>query len=418
MKELLFLAHRIPYPPNKGDKIRSFNMLQYLSKHYRVHLAAFIDDPDDWRHVEEVRKMCVTTCFVRLDPTWARLSSLTGFFTGKPLTLPYYRNKEIQEWADNLLENNQIRHIVAFSSAMAQYLMGRIPAGARSVIDFVDIDSDKWRQYADSKGWPMNWIYWREAKKLLQFERQAAGAFDVSVFVSQPEAELFRKLAPEVEQRITHVSNGVDTEYFSPEREYPNPYAGDEKVIVFTGAMDYWANVDAVRWFAQDIFPSIRQREARTRFYIVGTRPTNAVQELAAIPGVMVTGGVEDIRPYLAHAAVAVAPMRIARGIQNKVLEAMAMARPVVTTPEGLDGIRARVGEEIQTATNSAEFMSRVVDILTDAERTEIGKTARACVVNDYSWHESLERLGRLLQGYAPEQLREIQASASGVHAR
>jgi len=417
MKDLLFLAHRIPYPPNKGDKIRSFNMLQYLSKHYRVHLASFIDDPDDWRHVEEVRKMCASTCFARLDPTWARLRSLTGLITGKPLTLPYYHNKEIQGWADNLLQNNQVRYVVAFSSAMAQYLMGRIPVGVRSVIDFVDIDSDKWRQYAQTKGWPMNWIYRREAKKLLQFERQAAGAFDVSVFVSQAEAELFGKLAPEAEQRIVGINNGVDSEYFSPEREYSNPYAEDEKVIVFTGAMDYWANVDAVRWFAQDILPSVRQHEARARFYIVGARPTNAVQQLADISGVTVTGAVKDIRPHLAHAAVAVAPMRIARGIQNKVLEAMAMARAAVVTPEGLDGIRVRIGDELLVAENAGQFASHVLELLAGAKSVQIGEAARARVVRDFSWDESLRRLDALLEGvpYAARPAETAGGAATGA---
>jgi len=399
VKNLLFLAHRIPYPPNKGDKIRSFNWLQHLAKHYRVHLASFIDDPDDWRHVEKVRRMCATTCLVGLDPRRARMRSLTGLISGKALTLPYYHSKEIQAWVDNLLENNQIRYGVVFSSAMAQYLIGRMPDGMRSVIDFVDIDSDKWRQYAKSKGWPMNWIYRREGRKLLQTERQAAGAFDIGMFVSEAEADLFKTLAPEVEQCVTYVNNGVDTEYFSPERTYPNPYAADEKVIVFTGAMDYWANVDAVRWFAQDIFPMVQRRIPQAHFYIVGARPTSAVQQLGGASGVTVTGAVKDIRPYLAHAGVAVAPMRIARGIQNKVLEAMAMARAVVVSPEGLDGIHARVGEELLMAEGDARFASYVTEILTGAKYAEMGSAARARVVNDYSWQESLQRFEALLEG-------------------
>jgi len=399
MRDLLFLCHRIPYPPNKGDKIRSFNLLRHLAQRYRVHLATFIDDPADWRHVGEVKKMCGETCFTKLNPRWAKVRSLAGFLTGQPLTLPYYRSKEIQVWVDNLLVNKDIGNVVVFSSAMAQYMTGRLRPDIHSVIDFVDIDSEKWRQYAGSRGWPMNWVYRREGRELLRFERLNASRFKVGVFVSAAEAGLFRELAPEAAEHVTHVSNGVDTDYFAPDASYPNPYPPENKVLVFTGAMDYWANVDAVSWFARETLPLVRARIADVQFYIVGARPGSAVYRLAELPGITVTGAVHDIRPYIAHAQVAVAPMRIARGIQNKVLEAMALARPVLVTPEGLDGIRAIAGEEVLVEAHADGFAARLVELLTSDRGDVIGQAARARVVADFSWQENLARFERLLHG-------------------
>lgn len=402
MKNLLFLAHRIPYPPNKGDKIRSFNLLRYLAQHYRVHLATFIDEPADWRYVGEVEKMCGETLFVTLNPRWAKARSLAGFFTGQPLTLPYYWSKEIQAWVDNLLVNNDIGNVVVFSSAMAQYMSGHLRSDIHSVIDFVDIDSEKWRQYAGSCRWPMNWVYRREGRELLRFERQTARRFKVGVFVSAAEAALFRELAPEAAEHVTHVSNGVDTDYFTPDESYPNPYPAGKKVLVFTGAMDYWANVDAVSWFAREILPLVRARIADVWFYIVGARPGSAVCRLAELPGIAVTGAVDDIRPYIAHARAAVAPMRIARGIQNKVLEAMALARPVLVTPEGLDGIRAIAGEEVLVEARADGFAARLVELLSNNRGDVVGQAARARVVADFSWRENLARFEGLLHGTSP----------------
>ena len=204
--------------------------------------------------------------------------------------------------------------------------------------------------------------------------------------------------SPEMAARVWDIHNGVDTVYFDPAQDYPMPYAAAEKAIVFTGAMDYWANVDAVTWFAREIFPAVRAREAAAQFHVVGARPTTAVQQLAQLPGVKVTGAVQDIRPYLAHARVAVAPLRIARGVQNKVLEAMAMARPVVATPEALDGIVCRVGDEVIMAEDAAAFADKVCAMLANVP-SGLMDAARRRVVQDYSWEGNLRRFETLLEG-------------------
>lgn len=407
MQDILYLTHRIPYPPNKGDKIRSWHLLQHLAQRYRVHLGTFVDDPDDWQHVDTVKKLCGATHFAALNPHTARLRSLGALTGGRPLTLDYYRNSGLQQWVDTVMQQQSIERVLVFSSAMAQFVTGA--RQARRIIDFVDIDSDKWRQYAEKKSWPMNWLYRRENRTLLNYERKVAREFDASLFVSQAEADLFKQLAPESVARISFFNNGVDTEYFSPAHEYPNPYPADEAAIVFTGAMDYWPNIDAVQWFAQEILPPVLARNPDARFYIVGSRPTPQVQALASLAGVHVTGAVPDIRPYLAHSRIAVAPLRIARGIQNKVLEAMAMAKPVVASTQALEGIAANIGEEALLARDSKEFVATVLTLL-QHPRNDIGQAARMRVVADYTWEHNLERVDELL---APEVTLRSTATAS-----
>ena len=398
MRELLFLAHRIPYPPDKGDKIRSFHLLQHLARGYRVHVGAFIDDARDWSHVEHVKKMCGETCFVALHTACAKLRSLAALATGEPLTLRYYRSARLSHWVDDMLGARRIERVLVFSSAMAQYVEGASADGIRRVLDFVDLDSDKWRQYSEHKHGPMRWLYRREAETLFKLERRYAAAFDACFFVSEAEARLFTAQAPEAAARVSVVENGVDTEYFSPQRAYPSPYAADEAVLVFTGAMDYWANVDAVAWFAREVFPRVRSDFPQARFYIVGARPARAVLDLAQLPGVRVTGTVPDTRPYLAHARAAVAPLRIARGVQNKVLEAMAMARPVVASPQAVDGIRP-CAELAEWTTDAPEAAVRLLlKLLREPAPAALGDALRAHVSRHYSWNENLARVEAILE--------------------
>ncbi len=403
MQDLLFLVHRIPFPPNKGDKVRSFNLLRYLSQHYRIWLGAFVDDPEDWRYLDEVRRFCAEVHCVPLDPRWAKLRSLRGLATGEPLTLPYYRHAGLQSWVDRILAEHQIERALVFSSTMAQYLRGPRYQRLRRVMDFVDVDSAKWAQYAEGKSWPLNWVYRRESQVLLDYERTVATEFTASVFVTEEEAALFRRLAPAVApEQVTAIANGVDMDYFNPDRDYPNPYPVDEQVLVFTGAMDYWANVDAVNWFARTVFPEILRAAPNSRSYIVGARPTAEVQQLAALPGVRVTGTVPDVRPYLAHAHLAVAPLRIARGVQNKVLEAMAMAQPVLATPAAMEGILPCPDLQGTVADDPTALAQRILTLLADPDqREQRGRAGRDWVLRHYHWDRNLSRISFLLEGDA-----------------
>ncbi len=388
--DLLFLAHRIPFPPDKGDKIRSYHLLKHLSAHYRIHLGAFIDDPDDWRHADALSDLCHDVRLIALDPLKAKVKSLRGLLTGEALSLPYYRNTGMSHWVSDKV-NSGIDRSVIYSSVMAQYVM---QAPGKRVMDFVDMDSDKWRQYAPTKSWPMSWLYGREAIRLLEWERKLASAFDASLFVSAQEAADFIRAAPESAARVGWYNNGVDAAYFSPEREYENPYAKDEVAVVFTGAMDYWPNIDAVQWFASEVLPALLQSHPNLIFSIVGSRPSPALQALAG-RHIRVTGRVPDVRPWLAHAQVVVAPMRIARGVQNKVLEGMAMARTVVVSAQGLEGLEARPGDEVLLAESPTAFVDACRAVISGCD---LGAAARHRVVNSYAWEACLRKIDVLLE--------------------
>ena len=236
-------------------------------------------------------------------------------------------------------------------------------------------------------------------EQLLDTERRIAAAADASLFVSEVEAELFRNLAPDSARSIHALNNGVDFDFFNPDRGYADPYTGCGEVLAFTGQMDYWANVDAVTWFANDVLPRIRESVATANFWIVGASPTPAVKKLEELPGVCVTGRVPDIRPYIAHATAIVAPLRVARGVQNKVLEAMAMAKTVVATPQAVDGIDARPGHELCVAGDPNTMATTVVDMLRRGDRGAFGKQARARVLASYGWGAHLACLNTILEG-------------------
>ncbi|CCG40547.1 TIGR03087 family PEP-CTERM/XrtA system glycosyltransferase [Magnetospirillum molischianum] len=398
MDPLIFLCQRIPLPPQKGDKIRSFAVLRHLARTRNLHVGCFIDDPADWDHVEALRHYCTDVCCIPLDKTIGKLRSLTGLVRGKSLSEPYFHDLRLAQWVDSVLKTHHPRAAFVYSSVMAQYIPRQGPMRPeRVVMDFVDVDSDKWRQYAEAQAWPMNQIYRRESKKLFAFDRDVCAWTDASVFVSPAEATLFRTMVPEHADKIHAISNGIDLGHFTPSTDFPSPFEAATHPIVFTGSMDYWPNIDAVRWFANEIFPTVATTVPSARFVIVGANPTREVLDLAKQPGITVTGRVADVRPYLSHAAVAVAPMRVARGIQNKVLEAMAMGRVVVTTSQGWEGINAKPGQDLLVEDSAADLARATLRALTDPEMAAMGAAARACMVGAYGWDDKLAAYERLL---------------------
>ncbi|WP_083411809.1 TIGR03087 family PEP-CTERM/XrtA system glycosyltransferase [Janthinobacterium sp. 1_2014MBL_MicDiv] len=406
MRDLLYLVHRIPYPPNKGDKIRSWHMLQYLSRHFRVHLGCFIDDEADWQHANTVAALCASSRFIDLRRGAARWRAAQALLSRQSMSVHYYRDPRLLQWVDGVLADGRVRHALAYSGPMAQYVDGSAGRPLHRVIDFVDVDSDKWRQYADSKPWPLSQLYRREAGLLLQYERHIAQQFTAASFVSQAEAALFRQCAPMARRKTGHFNNGVDAAYFAPPAPAPagadtGPYAPGAQVLVFTGAMDYWPNIDAVQWFVRHVWPALRRQFPQLQFYIVGSRPAAAVTALARVAGVTVTGSVPDIRPYLAGAALAVAPLRIARGVQNKVLEAMAMGKIVLATPQALEGIAAQPGLELLLARDDAEFIHHAARVLRNQHGGDggaaIGTAARQLILQEYDWEKNLQALGAML---------------------
>lgn len=407
--KLLLLVHRIPYPPNKGDKIRSFNLLRHLALEYQVYLGAFIDDPNDWQYEAKVRGYCTDAYFRKLDPLRARFRSLDGFLNKEPLSKPYYFDYSMHQWVQRQLREQQIDRILVFSSAMGQYVSGPAFKSLRRVMDFVDVDSDKWAQYARRKRWPMSWVYERESQQLARLERQIAAEFDASFFVSDAEANLFRRLAPESQSKICSFDNGVDSQYFDPALSYPNPYDAGAPVIVFTGAMDYFANIDSVSWFVNEVMPILRQRKLEFRFYIVGSNPTEAVQKLGQQPGVTVTGRVPDVRPYISHALCAVAPLRIARGVQNKVLEAFSLGKVTLCTPAAAEGLISALWLKELVEADPTAFARKIERIL-QGDHSLLEFPLRSYVLQHYSWFAHLTKVSRVLAGEAPETLKSLPA--------
>jgi sugar transferase (PEP-CTERM/EpsH1 system associated) len=395
MEALLFLAHRLPFPPNKGDKIRSYHLLRHLAQRHAVHVGTFIDDAADLPHVSTLSGSCASLHTERIHPRTRRLASLRALATGESMSVTYYRSAAMQRWVDEVIVRHDIRKVVVFCSTMAQYLE-RHPT-LRRIVDLVDVDSEKWAEYAPRHRWPLSWLYRREARTLLDFEARVVSASDMSTLVTPAEVALFEARAPAQKGRVSALPNGVDVDFFHPAKAGANPYPAGRWPVVFTGAMDYWPNIDAACWFAAEVMPRIRAREPAAHFYVVGMNPSAVVRELEGLGHVTVTGRVDDVRPWVAHAACAVAPLRVARGIQNKVLEAMAMAQPVVVSDTCAGSLDAQAGRDYIVAGDAQSFADAVL-ALRDTQRAQaVGAAARARIEQVYRWDSALAALDACL---------------------
>ena len=394
MATVLYLAHRLPYPPDKGDKVRTHHILRHLAARHRVVLATFIDDPADLAGREQLARWCDRLFAVRLRPLWAKLRALTGLLRGEALTLAYYRDRRMRAWVTALRQGGTIDAVVVSSSSMAPYAAGfDVPV----VMDFIDVDSAKWASYAEQSTWPGSWIYAREARLLSRFEQAMAARASQVFFVTRRELALFQSRADASSTPVDVLGNGVDTDYFSPDPRRLSPFDEDELPLVFTGTMNYRPNIDAVCWFVRDVLPLLRQRWPALRLSIVGRHPVAAVRALAGA-GVRVTGAVNDVRPWLQHAAVVVAPILIVRGLPNKILEAMAMGRPVVAASACAEALDLRPEIDLVVATEAAQYLQKITALLTDPQRcSQLGESARVRMQGHYSWQAQLAPLSQTL---------------------
>lgn len=395
MSSVLLLVHRMPYPPSKGDKIRSYHLLRHLQRRHRVFLGTFVDSESDVQWVADLRRQCPDLFLARLDRRRALWRGLRSLARSEPLTLGYYADASVQAWVAQVVREHAPQACVVFCSSMAQYA----PAGLPTFVDFVDLDSAKWRQYGEVHRMPMAWVYRREARELAAYESAVAKRARGVFFVTEAERELFALNDAEGGAAAQVMRNGVDADHFVPDPSHANPFAADELPLVFTGSMDYLPNVDAVLWFAAEILPALRAEWPAIRLHVVGREPTREIRALAG-EAVSVTGTVPDTRPYLQHAALVVAPMRRGRGIQNKILEAMAMARVVVTTPDCAQAVGAGVDEGVVAAASSDAFIAAV---LAEVRREPVvraarGSAARAYVIEHCRWDTSFEALDRSMQ--------------------
>ncbi len=393
---ILYLAHRIPYPPNKGEKIRAFHQIQQLAKTHAVYLACLIDEEGDWQFVPKLETCCTAVDVVARQSLTSLWKTAQAFVSQTPLSVGAFYVDELYKKIHRRLNSIRFDCIFVLSAAMAEYV--RTVSDIPKIMDFVDVDSEKWRTYAAQRAFPLSWVYRLEANRLARYEETIARTFDLSLFVTEQEKMLFQKRVADCP--IAVVPNGVDLEYFSfALRSSPCP-----PVVVFVGAMDYFPNVDAVRYFCDDIFPLICQVVPETRFYIVGRNPTRQVRALGRRPNVIVTGAVQDVRSYLAEATVAVAPFRIARGIQNKVLEAMAVGLPVVGTSTVFQGMQVTPADGVRKADEAQSFAQEVLTFLTNPNLfQDSARAARRYVERGHQWTEQGKRLEQLLYSLAPE---------------
>jgi polysaccharide biosynthesis protein PslH len=391
--KILFLAHRTPFPPNKGEKIRAYHILTQLAKRHSVSMAYWVDSPDDVEHVNVLRKVCrgavVPIC---LNSSSAIFRALRSLFQGRSFSEGYFYSHRFQSSVDRLIRSEQVDLVYVFSSVMAQFVMGihDIP----TIVDFVDVDSDKWGQMARFKRFPLSSLYRLEQIRLNRYERTLSRWARWNLFVSQVEADLFRKLGGS--GSVAVLPNGVDSELRRlPQREARisvvhgrnAPESRPVVKLLFVGTMNYYPNTDAVLYFVREVLPLIQKRYPRAVFDVVGRFPPHSIRKLDGVGGVRVLGEVADVRSYLVQADVSVAPMRIARGVQNKVLEAMSVGLPVVATSEAVKGIQLVKDEEVLIGDNPQEFASQVARILSDSTLYErVASKARSRVVESYSW--------------------------------
>ncbi len=388
--EILFLAHRVPYPPNRGDKIRSWNILKALAKIAPVHVAALCDDADDLQHADHIAT--VATSVTLVPHHISKLSAMAGaLITGQSASVRACASPDLQNHVQRILATRKIDAIYAFSGQMAQF----VPQDsiARFVMDFVDMDSAKFATFADQASGLKRLSNRFEAQRLFEFEKSVASRADVSLFVSEAEAGLFRAQSGLGAERVHALENGIDLDHFRPDHATKAKLSGIGPLLVFTGQMDYAPNVDAVRWFESKVLPQI----PKARFAIVGRAPTAAVSALAW-DHVRVTGEVADTRDWIAAADIVVAPLLLARGIQNKVLEAMAMGKAVVASKQAAEGIDAAADRDFLVADSAEDFANKIKILLSDSTViSTIGRAARHRMEARYGWESRLARLPQLV---------------------
>jgi sugar transferase (PEP-CTERM/EpsH1 system associated) len=400
--DILYLVHRTPYPPDKGDRIRTFQVLRYLSTRARVHLACLADEPVEGQTVAKLREYCERVAVVRLGglSRWAR--AVGSMVRGQTVTQGAFSSPVLRALVRQWARETPFHACLASSSSLVPYL--RLPElrNVPSVVDLIDVDSQKWLDYAAASRGPRRWLYRMEGRRLRRLE-QALPAWNRAVtVVSEPEADILRSFC---EPGSVHaISNGVDLDYFRPQ---PQP---EEMACVFVGALDYRPNADGAVWFCREVWPEVQRRRPEAKMYLVGRRPTPAVCRLADLPGVELVGQVADVRPYLARSACAVVPLQIARGIQNKVLEAMAMGKAVVVSPGALEGLEADPGLHLLSASSASEWVQAVLSLFENAcLRDRFGAAGRLYVQSRHRWESCLEPFLPLL-GLEP-------APAEGVPA-
>ena len=388
--KVMYVCHRVPFPPKRGGKIRPFNMIRHLTDSgHQVTVASLARSAAERDEARGLDAHCSKSMveIISDGSAWARM--IANVASLRPSSFAYFHSPRLAERIRVELSANQYDLIFVHCSSVAPYVAD--VTAATKVLDYGDMDSQKWREYATHRSFPMSVAYWLEAEKLERVELQLSRKFDLATCTTRAELESLRGLG------ATGLSdwfpNGVDSDFFKPTSQPYNP-----RQIAFVGRMDYYPNQQAVNWFCSQVWPALRQCIPELQFLVVGAEPSAQIRSLAQLPGVTVTGSVPDVRPYVQQAALTVAPLTIARGTQNKILESMAMATPVVCSPAAVGGVDAVAGEHLLVASRVQEWVDAIRSILGSSERrTLLGAAARARVLSHHSWAASMHRLDMLL---------------------
>jgi sugar transferase (PEP-CTERM/EpsH1 system associated) len=419
------LTHRLPYPPDRGDRIRSYQLLKLLAAHFDLALACTSDEPVWLQHHELLRTMAKRVAIQPISASASRVRGLQAMLTGRSLTPAWYFRQCLADQVRQWHEQAPFDAVLTFCTGMLAYArllcppgarasrpapvspppsaggvvpavpcsLSTVPSGVRHILDLVDVDSLKWQSYARSSWPPLSWAYRVEAARLRRIEAGRFDHFDAITLVSAHEEASFRASVGD-HPGLTVVPNGVDLDYFSPQS------AGSSKNIVFVGALNYRPNYEGIIWFVRHVMPSLRHAIPGVHLQVVGRNPTPAVRQLGEYPGVEVVGSVPDVRPYLGDAAAAIAPLQIARGVQNKVLEAMAAARPVVCSPGAARGLSAQDGRDLLVADTPQQWTDAISRVLGNAElRGQLARCGRQYVEQNHNWDRCLAPMIALLGG-------------------
>jgi polysaccharide biosynthesis protein PslH len=414
--KLLLLTHRVPYPPNRGDRIRAYHLLKFLSTRHEVSLACLADELFDSTTESELRRLTERLAIIPQSAAGKWFQAALAFTRGRTATSGLFASARLTKTIRQWTAKEKFDAVIAYCSSMAPYAFLPELSGTPKLVDLVDADSQKWLDYANQAQAVKRVLYGIEGRRLRAFENRLTQESSAIALVSEAEAELFRTICPN--DRTHAILNGVDLEYFQSEEssEQIRPFS-----CVFVGALDYGANIDALEWFCSAVWPEVKRLEPQASLELVGRCPTRSIQKLVELPGVSIAANVPDVRPYLRRASLAIAPLRIARGIQNKVLEAMSMGKAVVATAGAAAGLNFEAGVHFVQADTPQEWIAALQRLwASESERSRLGRAGRKYVETYHSWDSTLEPWESLLlactQQHQATNSSQVSGSAARIH--
>ena len=389
--KILFVCHRFPFPPNRGGKIRPFHMIQHLGRNHSVVVASLAHTEDELKEGQPLKDYCHEVIAEVLPSRTRWLQAVAALPTSTPSSVAYFHSRKLAARIQQAWQSGGFDAVIVHCAFAAQYVTGL--RGAFRMLDFGDVDSVKWIDYSEHRKFPLSTGYRIEASKLRRFEQRMTEQFDICTATTRGELdEVARLNGPKA---VAVIPNGVNLSYFHPRPENPK----NSSVIAFLGRMDYYPNIDAVLFFAKEVFPAVRKLVPDAQFRIIGSNPIRAVNDLAGFPGISITGYVPDVRPHLADAAMAVVPLRIARGTQNKILEFLAMGIPVLSTTQAAKGVAVEPGKHLLVADGAENFSAEVVRLLRDPDlREHLSVSGRQPLATAHFWPHSMEILDALFE--------------------